>query len=61
MDKRTLALGALVGTGVAVVCVPDIKAYRRLGAITRSLRAPAVPNVQSCELPPPADEGTPGL
>lgn len=44
MDKRAIALGALVGTGVAVVCVPDIKAYRRLGAITRSVRSATPPD-----------------
>ena len=37
MDKRAIVLSTLVGTGVAVVCVPEIRAYRRLSAITRSL------------------------
>ena len=54
MHKRALAVSALVGTGVAVVCVPEIMAYRRLGAITRSLRDGVPPDAAPSE---PAEGG----
>jgi hypothetical protein len=57
MHKRALAVSALVGTGVAVVCVPEIMAYRRLGVIARSLRDGAWTDAAATE---PAEGGAAG-
>jgi hypothetical protein len=37
MHKPVVLMGVAIGAGVAV-CAPDIRAYRRLAGISRSLR-----------------------
>lgn len=40
MHKSAVLIGSVVGAG-AVVVLPELRAYRRLAAITRSVRADA--------------------
>ncbi len=38
MPRRTLAVGSLLAAGAFAACAPELRAYRRLAAITRSMR-----------------------
>lgn len=48
MDRRAVAVTSLVGAGGVAICLADVRAYRRLGAIAQELRAAQPPaTVQS--------------
>lgn len=38
MHKNRVVIITALAAGAAAVCIPDIRAYRRLAAITRSIR-----------------------
>lgn len=38
MRKNKVVIITALGAGAAALCIPDIRAYRRLAAITRSTR-----------------------
>lgn len=58
MHKNRVVIITALGAGAAALCIPDIRAYRRLAAITRSIRdTPAEPITQQHAAVPASPAG----